>query len=189
MNAINSAIALVKNPVGYMTSDKDRPATVMSIMMNYVVVLAAIPFLATLVGDLWYFGVGYALVSAILTYILYVVAVYVIGVVIQMLAVNFGSTNDQVKSLKLAAYVFTPAFVISVLDIIPFLGFIAIVGLLYGLYILYLGLPIVMGTPKDKVVPYLVAVVVATLIVYVVIYLIIGAISSALFLSTFRYFY
>jgi hypothetical protein len=198
MNAINSAIALVKNPVGYMTSDKDRPATVMSIMMNYVVVLAAIPFLATLIGDLWYYSlfggfagylIGYAFVRAILTYILDVAAVYVIGIVVQMLAVNFGSTNDQVKSLKLAAYVFTPAFLISILNIIPFLGVITILGLLYGLYILYLGLPIVMGTPKDKVVPYLVAVVVATLVVYIVIGAIIGAVSSALFLATFSYFY
>jgi uncharacterized membrane protein len=128
MGTINKAIALVRNPVGFMTSDKDAPATVGSIMINYVAVLAAIPFFATLIGYLWYYSlvggyagifIGFAFVWAVLTYILDVVAVYVIGFVIQMLASNFGTARDQVKSLKLSAYVFTPVFLISVLNIIP----------------------------------------------------------------------
>ena len=198
MGAINKAIELAKNPVGFMTADKDSPATVNSIMINYVAVLAAIPFFAKLIGDLWYYSlvsgyaryfIGYAFASAILSYILYVIGVYVIGVVIQMLASNFGSVNDKIKSLKLAAYVFTPFFLISALDIIPPLGVLTILGVLYGLYILYMGLPIVLGTPKDKVVPYLVATVVATLIVYFVIGVIIAVVEGAIFAASFGYFY
>jgi len=56
VGAINSAIALVRNPVNYITSNKDTPATVNGIMLNYVAVLAAIPFFATLIGDLWYYS-------------------------------------------------------------------------------------------------------------------------------------
>lgn len=196
MGTINKAIGLVKNPVGFMTSDKDAPATVNSIMINYVAVLAAIPFFATLIGYLWYYSllgayagifIGFAFVWAVLTYILYVVAVYVIGFVIQMLASNFGTARDQVKSLKLSAYVFTPVFLISVLNIIPPLGVLTILGLIYGLYILYMGLPIVLGTAKDRVVPYLVTIVVVTLIVYVVIAVIIGAVTAAIFATTFGF--
>jgi len=195
MGAINKAIALVRNPVGFMTSDKDAPETVRSIMINYVAVLAAIPFFATLIGDLWYYSflggsyagifIGFAFARAVLTYILDVVAVYIIGIVIQMLAGNFGTAKDQVKSLKLSAYVFTPAFLISVLNILPFLGILTILGVIYGLYILYMGLPIVLGTAKEKVIPYVVAVVVVTLIVYVVIAVIIAAVTAAIFLTTF----
>jgi len=196
MGTINSAIELVKSPLAYMTSNKDVPATVNSIMINYVAVLAAIPFVATLIGDLWYYSlfggiagflIGYAFLSAILTYILDIVAVYVVAMVIQMLSSNFGSTNDLIKSLKLSAWIFTPAFLISALNIIPFLGILGILGLLYGLYILYLGLPVVLNTPKDKVVSYVVVTVVAVFVVYLVIAAIIGLITAAVFVSTFRF--
>ena len=192
MGTINAAIALVKNPAGYIAANKDSPATTMGIMVNYVAVLAAIPFFATLIGDLWYYSlyipigfagsyVAYAYVHALLTYILDVVGVYIIAVVIGALASTFGSTYDQMKSLKLAAFIFTPVFLIGVLDIIPLLGILGILGVLYGLYILYLGLPIMLGTPKEKAVSYVVAVVVATFVVYLIIGFIVGAVSVAAF--------
>lgn len=189
---LNSAIALVKNPVGYITANKDAPATPMGIMVNYVAVLAAIPFVATLIGDLWYYSVfvplgfvgsyvAYAFVSAILSYVLDVVGVYVIAIVVGMLAPTFGSSNDPVRSLKLAAFIFTPVFLIGVLDIIPVLAVFTFLGVLYGLYILYLGLPIMLGTPKERVVTYVIAVVVATFVVYLIIGVVVGTISAAAF--------
>ena len=192
MGTINSAIALVRSPVSYITANKDAPATTMGIMVNYVAVLAAIPFLATLIGDLWYYSlfipigfagsyVAFAFVSAVLTYILDVIGVYVVATVIGMLAPTFNSSNDKIKSLKLAAFIFTPVFLIGVLGIIPILAPLTILGVLYGLYILYLGLPILLGTPKERVVTYVVAVVIATLVVYLVIGAIVGAVSFAVF--------
>ena len=192
MGTINSAIALVKSPVSYITANKDAPATVRGIMVNYVAVLAAIPFLATLIGYLWYYDifvpfgfvgsfVAYAFLYAILFYILDVIAVYVVALVIGFLAPTFGSKNDKIKELKLSAFIFTPAFLVGVLNIIPFLGVLEILGVLYGLYILYLGLPILMGTPKEKVVTYVVAVVIATFVVYFVLDAIVGVVTAAAF--------
>ena len=192
MGTINSAISLVRNPTGHITENKDTPATVRGIMVNYVAVLAAIPFFATLIGYLWYYSlyipfgfegsfIAYAFLYAFLFYVFDVVAVYVVALVIGFLAPTFGSSNDRIKSLKLSAYIFTPAFLVGALDIIPPLGVLTFLGILYGLYILYLGLPRVMGTPKDKVLTYVVAVVVATLVVYFVLDVIIGVITSAAF--------
>ena len=200
MDTVNSAIALVKNPLSYITSNKDSPATVMGIMVNYVAVLAAIPFFATLLGDLWWYSlyiplnfagsyVAYAFTSAVLVYILDVIAVYVIAMVVRFLAPTFNSAADEIKSLKLAAYVFTPVFLISVLDIVPLLGFVTVLGVLYGLYILYLGLPVMLGTSKERVVTYVIAVVIATFVVYAVIGLIIGVITGAVFHAALGYFY
>jgi Yip1 domain len=198
MGTINSAIELVKNPVSFITANKDSPATVKDIMIKYVAVLALIPFFATLIGNLWYYSLfarfafagsfaAYAFTTAILTYILDIVAVYVIAIVIRMLAPTFNSTVDEIKSLKLAAYIFTPAFLIAVLDLIPFLGALTFLGILYGLYILYMGLPIVLNTPKDKVVTYVIGVVVATFVVFVVIGVIIGLIAALTFAATFGF--
>ena len=197
---INSAIALVRNPAGFIAANKDAPSTTSNIMVKYVAVLAAIPFIATLIGDIWYyslfvpfgfagFPIAYAFTAAILIYILDVVAVYVISIVIRMLAPTFSSTADPVKSLKLAAYIFTPAFLISILDIIPILGILTIVGVLYGLYILYIGLPIMLGTPKEKVVTYVVAVVIATIVIYAIVGFVIGAATAAIFIRSLGYVY
>jgi len=198
MGTINSAIALVKNPAGFITANQGAPATVKEIMINYVAVLALIPFFATLIGDLWYYSLftrftlvgsfaAYAFVRAVLTYILDVAAVYVIAIVIRMLAPTFNSTVDEIKSLKLAAYIFTPAFLIAVLDIIPPFRGLTFLGVLYGLYILYVGLPLVLATPKDKVVTYVIGVVVATLVVFVVIGVIIGLVAVAAFAASFGF--
>ena len=198
IGTINSAVALVKNPVAFMTANKDATMTVRDIMVNYVAVLAAIPFFATLLGNLWYYSLfarflfagsylAYAFTLAILTYILYVLGVYVIGVIIQKLATNFSSSTDQVKALRLSAFIFTPFFLISILDIIPPLRVLDILGVLYGLYILYLGLPIMLGTPKDKVISYVIATVIATVIVYVVIGVIVSVITAAIFFTAFGF--
>lgn len=161
-------------------------------MINYVAVLAAIPFIATLIGDLWYYAFfgfgGFALAAAILTYILDIAGVFVIGFIIWKLAPNFGSRTTQSRATLMAAFVYTPVFLISILNIIPFIGVITFLGLLYGLYILYIGLPILVNTPADKVLTYVIAIVVVSIIVYAVIGAIIGAVAAAFFLRSFMYF-
>ena len=94
----------------------------------------------------------------------------------------FGKTKTtQARATRLAAYAFTPYFLISILKIVPFIGVIVILGLLYGLYILYLGIPIMLGTPQDQTVTYFVVILVVTFVVYFVIGAIIGGITLAAF--------
>lgn len=188
-NAFTNAINLVKNPAAFMRQNKDNMVPVNTLIINYVAVLASIPFIATLIGDLWYFAYrgayGYAFVVAVATYVLDVAAVYVIGMIIWKLGPNFGTTTDQAKATLLASLVYTPVFLISILTIIPFIGWITFLGLLYGLYVLYLGLPIMLNTPQGKEITYIVAIVVVAIIVYVVIGAILGAITAVFFLRSF----
>jgi hypothetical protein len=65
------------------------------------------------------------------------------------------------------------------LNIVPALGFLAFLGLLYGLYILYRGLPILLNTPADKTVIYVVAVLVVSIIILFIISVIIGGLDAA----------
>ncbi len=196
-SAFSDAIALVKAPVAFMGANKDNDVPLKTLMINYVAILAAVPFIATLIGDSWYYGFfrifgavgfGYIFAVAILTYVLDIVAVFVVGFLVWKLAPNFGTSTTQVRATRMAAYVFTPAFLISILNIIPLLGFLAFLGVLYGLYIMYLGLPIVMNTPKDKVLGYVIVTVIATIVVYAIIGAIIGAIVAALIFSAFGFF-
>jgi hypothetical protein len=195
-SAFNDAIALVRSPLAFMNANRDYDPPLQTLMMNYVAVLAAVPFIATLIGDSWYYrffsifgsaGIGYILAVAILTYVLDIVAVFVVGFLIWKLAPNFGTQTTQLRATRMAAYVFTPAFLISILNIIPYLGFLEFLGILYGLYIMYLGLPVMMNTPKDKVVGYVIVTVIVTLVVYAIIGAIVGAIVAAWVLTTFGF--
>ena len=96
-----------------------------------------------------------------------------VALIIDALAPTFGSTKDQMQALKTAVYSMTAYWVASAFQIIPGLGsLVAIAGGLYGLYLLYLGLPFTMKTPTDKAVPYTAVIVVCTIVVMFVLNLV-----------------
>ena len=157
--------------------------TVADLYKNYVIILAAIPAIALFIGmsivGLGFFRVpiGTGLTWAVMTYVMALVGVYIIALVIDALAPTFGSTKDQMQALKTAAYSMTAYWVASALTIIPGLGsLIALVGGLYGLYLLYLGLPVTMKTPADKAVPYTAVTVVCSVVIMIVLNFVVGSV-------------
>lgn len=163
-----------------------EPATTQSIYIPYVVLLAAIGPLASFIGGqvfgITVFGVTYhpplagALVSAIVSYGLSLATIFILALVIDGIAPNFGGEKNQVQALKVAAYSATAGWVGGIFGILPALAVIGLLFALYGLYLLYLGLPVLMKVPQDKALVYTVVVVV----VYIVLFLIVGAVIGAL---------
>jgi hypothetical protein len=165
-----------------------EPATVGGIYTSYVMILAAIPAIATAIGLILfvprgvsvygiYVGISMTsiIVGAVVQYILGLAGVYIMAMIIDALAPSFGSTKDQMKAFKLAAYYPTAAWIAGILAIIPGIGIIGLlVGAIYSLYTLYLGLPVLMKTPADKQVGYFVV----TLIAAIVVLGIIGAVAN-----------
>ncbi len=162
-----------------------EPATIGGIYKNYVMILAAIPPVCMLIGLLLFgmpyfaFPMGYIIAQAVLSYIMALAGCYVLALIIDALAPSFGGTKDMVKAFKVAAYSSTAAWVVGIFYLLPFLAILGIVGGLYSLYLLFLGLPVLMKTPADKSVVYTVAVIVAA----IVIYLVIGMITSQLLVA------
>jgi len=112
------------------------------------------------------------------------VGVYIIALVTDALAPTFGSVKDQMQALKTAAYSMTALWVASVAQIIPGLGgLVALVGLIYGLYLFYLALPFTMKTPADKTIPYTAVVTVGALVIMIllnfVVFRVVGVSSVA----------
>jgi hypothetical protein len=143
------------------------------IISGYVIPLALIPAVATMLGlgligrgMLTSFTAGIAM--AIVSFIAAVAGVYLTAFVIDYLAPNFGSQRNFGRSMQLVAYSYTPAWLAGILTIIPALGVLVLIAGLYGLYLLYLGLPHTMKTPQDKVVPYMVVSIIVLIIVYFV---------------------
>jgi small-conductance mechanosensitive channel len=124
----------------------------------------------------------YAIVWGVVYYILNLVALFVEGIVINALANPFGSKPSAINALKVAVYSATPGLLAGVFQVIPALGILAFLCSLYGLYLLYLGLPVMMETPKDKLIGYFVVII----IVMIVLYFVVGAIAGAVLAATWR---
>ena len=134
---------------------------VKTLYLGYIMILAAIPAIAGIIGMLvMHFAVaaaGYAIIQYVLTLIM----VFLVALLIDALAPTFGGQKSQINALKLVAYSATAGWVASVFLVIPVLGaIIALIGSLYGIYLLYLGLPVMMKCPQEKVIPYLVVTIV-----------------------------
>lgn len=157
---------------------------------EYLLLLAAIPALALFLGR-WivgiripFFGIhrlslGASLFNSVISYILTVAGVWVLGKVISLLATNFGGARDDFKGSKLAVYSYTPFFIAGILYLIPSLGALVFIAGLYGLYLLYLGLPIVMATPKEKSMAYTIVIIVSVILIYIIVASITAAILGA----------
>lgn len=145
---------------------------------NYVAILAAIPpvcgFIGTaIIGTPFRVSIVPGLVAAIVHYVLAFVLVYVVSLIIDALAPTFGANKDQPSALKLAVYAMTPAWLAGVFSLIPGLRFLSILGL-YGLYLLWVGLPPLMKAPEDKAIGYAAAIVVCAIVITLVIGVIVG---------------
>jgi hypothetical protein len=156
------------------------------IFKGYVLPLALIPAIAHIIG-LSVIGRGmmssfsWGIAMGLIQFILAFVGVYISAYVIAFLAPRFGSQQDMGRAVQLVAYSYTPAWVAGILSIVPALGVLVFVGGLYGLYLMYLGLPQMMKTPQDKVIGYLVVSIIALIVTYWIITLILTSIIFSVF--------
>jgi hypothetical protein len=154
-----------------------------TLYVGYIMILAAIPAIAGIIASMFIGGMmgavagraglgmsmtgGYAVAHAIASYAITLVVIFVFAFIVDALAPTFGGQKSQINALKLVAYSATAGWVASIAIIIPVLGWIvAIVGSLYGIYLLYLGLPVLMKCPEDKTVVYMVVMVVVYIVLY-----------------------
>lgn len=139
------------------------PLAVIGPIANFigmVLIGISVPFLGTM-----RIGVVSGIGMLITSYILGMVAVYVIALIANALAPSFKGEQNMQQALKLVAYAYTPAWVAGILGIIPALGILAILAALYSLYLLYLGLPVMMKCPRDKALGYTIVLIIIGIIV------------------------
>ena len=155
-----------------------EPATVGSLYTGYIIPLAAIPAVAGFIGltvlgyDFLGTTIRYPMSSgikhAVLTYLLSLAGTYLLALIIDALAPNFGGQKNQIQALKVAAYSSTASWVAGIFLVVPALSVLAILGL-YSLYLFYLGLPKLMKAPEEKAMGYTVVVIVCAIVVFMVV--------------------
>jgi len=153
-------------------AEQDQP---IAILKSYVAIVAAIPVVCTFIGASiigvagFRTGIFIGSISAIIHYILTLVGVYVVAFVIDALAPTFGGRKDFNSAFKVAAYAPTAAWVAGVFALLPVLSVLMILGL-YSLYLFYLGLPVLMRTPPERAIGYVLTVIVCAFIVWMLIF-------------------
>lgn len=88
------------------------------------------------------------LLSSLLTFVMGLVGLYLVGLIINMLASAFGGRPDRRQALQTAAYALTPAWLGTALTFLPMGSLLQLLAGIYGIYVLYLGLPVMMGAKK-----------------------------------------
>jgi hypothetical protein len=186
MNLFERVKGILLNPRAEWSVIEREQGDVAYLFMNYVAILAAIPavcgFIGTSLIGISLPGLGTVrvpivtgLVGAVVGYLLTFAMVYIVALLADLLAPTFQGQKNSENALKLVVYSYTPAWLAGVFLLIPSLGFLAILGL-YGLYLLWIGIPPLMKAPQEKSIVYTLAIIVCA----IVIGLIVGLVQAAI---------
>ncbi|ARN74752.1 Yip1 family protein [Oceanicoccus sagamiensis] len=130
----------------------------------YTAVLAAVPAYAWFVGTTqigWTVADGdtirmtadSASVIIGLFYFTMVASVCVIGYMIHWMSETYGTDSSTAKGIAVAGFSATPLFIAGAVGFVPVFWAALLIGVSavsYAVYLLYLGIPIVMGIPQER---------------------------------------
>src|SRR6266571_1740085 len=135
------------------------------LFIGYIVPLAALGPVASLIG-------------------MALVGVFVLALIIDELAPYFRVEENRYQALKVAAYSSTPVWVAGIVGLFPMLNILRLVGLLYSLFLLYLGLPVLMRVPQEKAMRYSVVVMISAVVLFFVVGFIVALLGGGPVIET-----
>ena len=155
---------LFTNPKKEWEAIRDDECTIGKCYAAHVLILAAIPPISGFIGTTqfgWQIGAGdpvmldmqKAGLFAALYYLAMLVGVFSMGWMIQWMADTYGAKPQLSQSVVLAAYTATPLFLIGLMELYPVLWLNMVVGipaLAYTVYLLYTGVPVMMGISEER---------------------------------------
>lgn len=156
-----------------------EPADVGGLMRAYAAPLAAVPAVCQFIGlglvgmalpflGTIRVGIGRGLATSVVSWVMALVGVFLAGVVVDRLAPIFKSQSTQSQALKLVVHSYTPVWLAGILYLVPALAVLILLAALYAVYLFYLGLPVLLKTPSDQVIPYMAVSALAILVVSIV---------------------
>jgi hypothetical protein len=149
-------------------------ADVAGIYQSYILPLAGLSALAGFIGMSIVGVAGFriaflsGLIQAVISLGLACALVYVMALIINALAPQFGAKEEFGQAFKVAAYAPTASWIGGLFMIIPALWFMALIGGLYSLYLLFVGLPKLMKPAADKSLIYTLAVIGCMIVIAIV---------------------
>jgi hypothetical protein len=181
---IQHAVGLLLHPESQWRSIASLPDSTFRNLTLFPVIFALLPAIA------WYYGaavVGWsvgnseeiirltadsAMQISILFYFAMVISIGVIGYFIHWMADTYGADSTITKGLVIAGLTASPLFLSGLVGFYPVLWIDMLVGVAaisWSVYLLYLGIPIVMGIPEERGFLFSSAVVAIGLVMFIVI--------------------
>lgn len=178
MNIVERAKSIILSPATEWPVIEAESASVKSIYVEYLVILAAIPAIASFIGlsliGYSAFGVSIrtpllaGLVEMVVRYAVFLGMVYVMALIADALAPSFQGQKNFLNAFKLIAFSMTPGLLGGIFGILPTLAVLGLLAGLYGIYVLYLGVPGLMKVPQGKAAPYTAVLILCAIVAAVV---------------------
>lgn len=159
-------------------------------VLRYVAILALIPAICGYVGSTYvgtevsvgrfHDALPTGIIKAVLSYLFSFAIVYLTALTTDAITPLFGGKRSFTNALKLTAYSYTPVWLVGVVLLFPNLRFLALLGL-YGLRLLWTGLPPLMGPERRKVIIFALAIAVIAFAIVFALAIIQAAIMVLLF--------
>lgn len=169
----------------------EQPNT-MKILFGYVIILALIPAIASILG---YGLVGQTLMgytfrswptafqNGIIQFLSAIIAVFLTAWIVDLLAPSFDSEKNFGRSFQLVAYSYTPGWIAGIILLVPSLSLIMTLFMLYSIYLLVIGAPVLKHTPRDKVAGYVIITIICIILISIVVATILAAVMGIFFVS------
>jgi hypothetical protein len=137
--------------------------------INYGIILTVLAHIAMFIGSAFIssalhfmgaygYGAGYFAVYEGIELVLAIATLYIIPPVLAAIAPSFGGQNNSLNALKLFVFAMTPAWIGSMLGILPVIGWLgAIAGSIYAIILFWQHVDEAMSVPADKKVIYVIA--------------------------------
>ena len=189
MKLIERAKNIVVSPKTEWDAIAADPTPTPALITGYVLPLAAVAAVAAFIGIVF---IGQSLgplgtvrmplvaglVGLVFQLAMAVAMVFLLGFIIDALAPTFGGQKNMAQAVKVAAYAYTPVWVVGILSIIPALGLLGILAGLYAIYLVYLGLPRLMKSPQEKAAGYTAVVIVVAIVLGLVLAMVGGMLTA-----------
>lgn len=182
---VDRAKAIIVRPKEEWPRIAAEPTSQNDVLLRYALPLIAIgPICGLIGGQVFGYGgmgfhlrpsLGFSVGTAIASFVMGVIGLFLISFIANLLAPRFGGREDWLRAFKLVTYSMTPAWLVGVFSLIPMLGILAILGL-YSFYLFYLGSSRMLSVPEDQAGGYTAV----TIIVGIVVFIVLGLISTAL---------
>lgn len=156
-----------------------------SFFMPLILLVAASAF----IGSMFFINTTlkpmYSVLMALYTFLLLYLGVYGSAMLVKEILKALDLGNDFLVAFKLVAYSLSPVFLVMIVSrIFESLLFINVLGL-YGLYLLWTGMEVMISPPEHKNIPFLIATVAVTVIVFLLLHLLLSKVAETAYFAIF----
>ncbi|MBN2105162.1 YIP1 family protein [bacterium] len=179
----NRAIQVVQKPKMIWSDIGQEHPKPIQLFTSYFLILTVIPAVAYLIGlsvvgiripfsGVYRMSFGNALILVIIQYILTVAGGWMLAKLIFLYTLWFQSGQDATRSFQLSLYSHTPMLLAGIFYIFPQLSILIGFAAIYGLYILWQGIKLLLKIPEKKLLLYSILILFSAVVIYTVINLI-----------------